>query len=35
MDTQISNLPAENEVQVYRSDFYSGLALLLRKIFTL
>jgi len=35
METQISNLPTEDEVQVYRNDFYSGLVLLLRKIFTL
>ena len=35
MESQISNLPAEKEVQVYRNDFYSGMILLLRKIFML
>jgi len=35
MESQISNLPTEEEVQVYRNDFYSGLMLLLKKIFML
>ncbi len=35
MDTQINHRPAEEEVQVYRNDFYSGILMLTRKLFML
>ncbi len=35
MDAQINQRPAEEEVQVYRNDFYSGIIMLARKLFML
>ncbi len=35
MDPQMNHLPAEEEVQVYRNDFYSGILMLAKKLFML
>jgi hypothetical protein len=35
MEAQINNLPTEEEVQVYRNDFYSGIVMLTKKLFML
>ncbi len=33
MDAQINHRPIEEEIQVYRNDFFSGIVLLTRKLF--
>jgi hypothetical protein len=33
MDAQINHRPIEEEIQVYRNDFFSGIILLTRKLF--
>lgn len=33
MDAQINHGPIEEEIQVYRNDFFSGIILLTRKLF--
>jgi hypothetical protein len=35
METQIKQVPEQEEIQVYRSDFISGVILLTRKLFML
>lgn len=35
MEAQFNNLPREEEVQVYRNDFFSGMMLLVKKLFML
>jgi hypothetical protein len=35
MEAQINHSPAEEEVQVYRNEFYSGLVMLAKKLFML
>jgi len=35
MEAQINHRPAEEEIQVYRNDFYSGLIMLAKKLFML
>ena len=35
MEAQFNNLPADEEVQVYRNDFFSGMVLLVKKLFML
>jgi len=35
MDAQMNQLPASKEIQVYRNDFFSGVVLLMRKLFML
>lgn len=33
MDAQINHRPIEEEIQVYKNDFFSGILLLTRKLF--
>jgi hypothetical protein len=33
MDAQINHRPIEEEIQVYRNDFLSGIVMLTRKLF--
>ena len=35
MTSEFNHMPVEEEIQVYRNDFYAGFALLLRKLFML
>lgn len=35
MDSQIEQMPRQEKVQVYRSDFISGIILLTKKLFML
>ena len=35
MEAQINHSPVEEEVQVYKNDFYSGLIMLAKKLFML
>jgi hypothetical protein len=35
METQINQVPEEEEIQVYRNDFISGVILLTKKLFML
>ncbi len=35
MDSQINQFPKQEEVQVYRNDFWSGMVLLTKKLFML
>jgi hypothetical protein len=33
MDAQINHRPAEEEIQVYRNEFFSGIIMLTKKLF--
>ncbi len=33
MDAQIHQKPTNQEIQVYRNDFFSGMVMLMRKLF--
>jgi hypothetical protein len=33
MDAQINHRPIEEEIQVYRNEFFSGIIMLTRKLF--
>jgi hypothetical protein len=35
METQVSHIPEQEEIQVYRNDFISGIILLTKKLFML
>lgn len=35
MESQINQMPSQEEIQVYRNDFVSGLILLTKKLFML
>lgn len=35
MDTQVNHIPEQEEIQVYRNDFISGVILLTKKLFML
>lgn len=35
MEAQFNNLPNEEEVQIYRNDFFSGMMMLVKKLFML
>ena len=35
METSQNHKPAEEEIQVYRNDFYSGIVMLAKKLFML
>lgn len=35
MDPQLQQMPTEEEVQVYRNDFWSGIVMLTKKLFML
>ncbi len=35
MDAQMTQTPTEDEVQVYRNDFFSGIVMLPKKLFML
>ena len=35
MEAQINHAPIEEEIQVYKNDFFSGIVLLARKLFML
>jgi hypothetical protein len=35
MDAPMTQNPAEDEVQVYRNDFFSGIVMLAKKLFML
>ena len=35
MEAQMSQKPVEEEVQVYRNDFFSGIVMLAKKLFML
>jgi hypothetical protein len=35
MEAQISHAPSQEEIQVYRNNFLSGIIVLLRKLFML
>lgn len=35
MDAQINQAPIEEEIQVYRNEFFSGIIMLTRKLFML
>ncbi len=35
MTSEFNHMPVEEEIKVYRNDFYAGFALLVRKLFML
>ncbi len=35
MDAQMNHAPTQEEIQVYRNDFYSGILMLAKKLFML
>jgi len=35
METQMNHAPAQEKIQVYKNDFFSGIILLARKLFML
>ncbi len=35
METQVNHVPEQEEIQVYRNDFISGVIMLTRKLFML
>ena len=35
MDAQINHAPVQEEIRIYRSDFYSGILMLAKKLFML
>ncbi len=35
MEAQMNHIPAQEEIQVYKNDFFSGIVMLMRKLFML
>ncbi len=35
MEAQMNHAPTQEEIQVYKNDFFSGIAMLMRKLFML
>ena len=35
MEAQMDHVPAEEEIQVYKNDFFSGIVMLTKKLFML